>query len=122
MTPAELLREITPDDLMAFGLIPELVGRLPVTASVEPLDKQAMIAILTEPKNAIAKQFERLFDLDDVALEFTSEALNTAAEAVYASRDYHSFAEIVRAFKTGPGEIFETERRNTDMGIVINID
>jgi ATP-dependent Clp protease ATP-binding subunit ClpX len=80
MTPAELLLEITPDDLMGFGLIPELVGRLPVLTSVEPLDKAAMIAILTQPKNALVKQFTRLFELDDVELVFTEDALEAAAE------------------------------------------
>jgi ATP-dependent Clp protease ATP-binding subunit ClpX len=80
MTPAELLREITPDDLMHFGLIPELVGRLPVVTSVEPLDKAAMVAILTEPKNALVKQFRRLFELDDVELVLTEDALEAAAE------------------------------------------
>jgi len=80
MTKAELLREITPDDLMSFGLIPELVGRLPVVVSVEPLDEPAMIAILTEPKNALVKQFRRLFDLDGVDLVFTDDALEAAAQ------------------------------------------
>jgi ATP-dependent Clp protease ATP-binding subunit ClpX len=80
MTAAELLREITPDDLMAFGLIPELVGRLPVSVSVEPLDKESMISILTEPKNALAKQFTRMLDLDGVELVFTEDALEAVAE------------------------------------------
>jgi ATP-dependent Clp protease ATP-binding subunit ClpX len=80
MTSAELLREITPDDLMAFGLIPELVGRLPVTVSVDPLDKEAMISILTEPKNALQKQFARMLDLDGVELLFTDDALEAVAE------------------------------------------
>jgi ATP-dependent Clp protease ATP-binding subunit ClpX len=80
MTSAELLREITPDDLMGFGLIPELVGRLPVVVSVEPLDKQAMIAILTEPKNALVKQFKRMLELDGVELVFTDDALEAVAE------------------------------------------
>jgi ATP-dependent Clp protease ATP-binding subunit ClpX len=80
LTPAELLREVTPDDLMHFGLIPELVGRLPVLTSVEPLDRAAMVAILTEPKNALAKQFRRLFELDDVELVLTDDALEAAAE------------------------------------------
>jgi ATP-dependent Clp protease ATP-binding subunit ClpX len=80
MTPAELLREVTPDDLMHFGLIPELVGRLPVLTSVEPLDKAAMVAILTEPRNALTKQFRRLFELDDVELVLTDDALEAAAE------------------------------------------
>jgi ATP-dependent Clp protease ATP-binding subunit ClpX len=80
MTPAELLREITPDDLMAFGLIPELVGRLPVVTSVEPLDKEAMISILTEPKNALARQFTRMLALDEVELVLTDDALEAIAE------------------------------------------
>jgi ATP-dependent Clp protease ATP-binding subunit ClpX len=80
MTPAQLLREITPDDMMSFGLIPELVGRLPVSVSVEPLDKEAMIAILTEPKNALARQFTRMLELDGVELIFTDDALEAVAE------------------------------------------
>ena len=80
MTSAELLREITPDDLMAFGLIPELVGRLPVSVSVDPLDKEAMVSILTEPKNALQKQFARMLDLDGVELVFTDDALEAVAE------------------------------------------
>jgi len=80
MTSAELLRQITPDDLMAFGLIPELVGRLPVSVSVDPLDKEAMVAILTEPRNALQKQFTRMLDLDGVELVFTDDALEAVAE------------------------------------------
>jgi len=80
MTAAELLREITPDDLMAFGLIPELVGRLPVVVSVEPLDKAAMIAILTEPKNALLRQFRHMLALDGVELVVTDDALEAIAE------------------------------------------
>jgi ATP-dependent Clp protease ATP-binding subunit ClpX len=80
MTPAELLRQITPDDLMGYGLIPELVGRLPVAVSVDPLDREAMIAILTEPKNALVKQFRRMLDLDGVELVFTDDALEAIAE------------------------------------------
>jgi ATP-dependent Clp protease ATP-binding subunit ClpX len=80
MTSAELLREITPDDLMAFGLIPELVGRLPVVTSVDPLDREAMMAILVEPKNALVRQFKRMLDLDGVELVFTEDALEAIAE------------------------------------------
>ena len=61
-------------------MIPEFVGRLPVTVSVDPLDEDALVAILTEPKNAIVKQFQRLFELDDVELTFTPEALRAAAQ------------------------------------------
>jgi len=77
---AELLRQVIPDDLMKYGFIPELVGRLPVMVSVDPLDKEAMVRILTEPKNAIVKQFQRLFALDGVELVFTPDALEAAAE------------------------------------------
>ncbi len=80
MTAAELLREITPDDLMGFGLIPELVGRLPVAVSIDPLTKEAMIAILTKPKNALVKQFTRMLDLDGVELVLTEDALEAIAE------------------------------------------
>ncbi|RPI51711.1 MAG: ATP-dependent Clp protease ATP-binding subunit ClpX, partial [Chloroflexi bacterium] len=80
MSPAELLRQINPDDLMSFGLIPELVGRLPVLTSVESLDLKAMVAILTEPKNALVRQFKRLFELDNVELVLTEDALEATAE------------------------------------------
>ncbi len=74
-----LLRLVSPDDLMRFGMIPELVGRLPVVASVDPLDQQALRAILTEPKNALIRQYQRLFEMDQVQLIFTPEALEAAA-------------------------------------------
>ena len=80
MTEADLLQHITPDDMMHFGLIPEFVGRLPVAVSVEPLDKAALIDILTKPRNALIKQFQRLISLDHVDLVFTDDALNAAAE------------------------------------------
>jgi ATP-dependent Clp protease ATP-binding subunit ClpX len=83
---AELLRQIIPDDLLRYGLIPEFVGRLPVTVSVDPLDQQTLVKILTEPKNAIVKQFQRLFALDGVNLEFTPDALETAAEEALKHR------------------------------------
>jgi ATP-dependent Clp protease ATP-binding subunit ClpX len=85
-TAAELLRQIIPDDLLRYGLIPEFVGRLPVTVSVDPLDQQTLVKILTEPKNAIVKQFQRLFALDGVNLEFTPDALDTAAEEALKHR------------------------------------
>ena len=76
----EWLKDVMPQDLTKFGLIPEFVGRLPVTVSLEQLDEQALIDILTKPKNAIAKQYQALFDMDDVALEFTPEALQLVAK------------------------------------------
>ena len=77
---ARLLKQVTPDDLMRYGMIPEIVGRLPVITSVDPLGKKDMIGILTRPRNAITKQFQRLLSLDNVELIFTKEALAAAAE------------------------------------------
>jgi ATP-dependent Clp protease ATP-binding subunit ClpX len=74
-----LLRLVTPDDLMHFGMIPEIVGRLPVITSVDPLDEAALRAILTEPRNALVRQYQRLFEMDQVELIFTEAALDTAA-------------------------------------------
>jgi len=75
-----LLRLVTPDDLMRFGMIPELVGRLPMAISVDPLDFTAMRTILTRPRNALVRQYQRLFEMDNVELHFTTEALDSAAE------------------------------------------
>ena len=75
---------VSADDLLAFGFIPELVGRLPVVVSTRTLDKQDMIKVLTEPKNALAKQYQAMFKMDDVELEFTPEALEAAAEMAIA--------------------------------------
>lgn len=77
---ADLLRQVNPDDLMQFGLIPELVGRLPVVVNVDPLDKDALMRILTQPKNALVRQYQRLLSLDNVELEFTAEALSAASD------------------------------------------
>jgi len=77
---AELLRRIEPDDLMHFGMIPELVGRLPVAVSVDPLDVKSLRKILTQPKNALVKQYTQLFEMDQVELVFTEDALQLAAE------------------------------------------
>lgn len=76
----ELLKELQPEDLLKFGLIPEFVGRLPVMVTLEELDKDALIKILTEPKNALVKQYKELFKIDDVILEFEDEALDAIAQ------------------------------------------
>ncbi|MFY8130189.1 MAG: ATP-dependent Clp protease ATP-binding subunit ClpX [Burkholderiaceae bacterium] len=76
---SELFRETEPEDLVKFGLIPELVGRLPVVATLEELSEDAMIQILTEPKNALAKQFQKLFQMEGVELELRPEALRAIA-------------------------------------------
>ncbi|MEJ8776329.1 ATP-dependent protease ATP-binding subunit ClpX [Pseudogracilibacillus sp. ICA-222130] len=72
---AELLGHLLPEDLLSYGLIPEFIGRLPVIANLEPLDEKALVEILTTPKNALVKQYEKLFQMDDVELEFEEEAL-----------------------------------------------
>jgi len=69
-----------PEDLLKFGMIPEFIGRLPILTSVENLDRPALMQILTEPKNALIKQYQRLFDIDGVELEFTPEALGVVAD------------------------------------------
>ena len=77
---SELLSQVMPQDLIKFGLIPEFIGRVPMVESLELLDRDALIRILTEPKNAIIKQYKRLFDLDGVELEFSQEALDCIAD------------------------------------------
>jgi len=76
----EMLREVQAEDLLHFGLIPEFIGRLPVVATLEELDEDALIAILTQPKNALVKQYEKLFEFEDVALQFTEGALTAVAK------------------------------------------
>jgi ATP-dependent Clp protease ATP-binding subunit ClpX len=77
---ADLLSDVLPEDLVRFGLIPEFVGRLPVVASVEPLSVDALVDILTSPRNALVKQYQRIFALDGVELEFTPDALRAVAD------------------------------------------
>ena len=69
-----------PQDLTKFGLIPEFIGRVPINVSLKLLDKNALVQILSQPKNALTKQFQKLFELDDVKLEFTQDALSAVAE------------------------------------------
>jgi ATP-dependent Clp protease ATP-binding subunit ClpX len=87
MTPAErsknaavLLSKVIPEDLLKFGLIPEFVGRLPIIVALDPLDETALVRILTEPKNAIVKQYQKLLAQDKVELVFTEDALVAAAD------------------------------------------
>ena len=80
LEPAELIKSATHQDLVKFGLIPELVGRLPVITSLEPLDKDALLKIMTEPKNSVVKQYQSLFAMDGAQLEFEREALEKIAD------------------------------------------
>src|SRR2546423_14211824 len=82
----ELLDQVTSDDLCEFGMIPEFVGRLPVLAPLNPLDEEALVRILTEPRNALVRQYQKLFEMEGAELEFTPEALKTIAKMA-AERD-----------------------------------
>jgi ATP-dependent Clp protease ATP-binding subunit ClpX len=79
-TPKTPFAEVEPDDLLRFGIIPELVGRLPVCVPLEALDEEALVSILKEPKNALTKQYQRLFDLEDVKITFEETALRAVAQ------------------------------------------
>ena len=95
----ELFQELEPEDLLNFGLIPEFVGRLPVIATLEDLDEAALIEILSEPKNALTKQYQRLFDMEDVKLTFTDDALSAisrkAIERKTGARGLRSIMEEI---------------------------
>ena len=80
---ADLLRHLEPEDIVKFGMIPEFIGRLPVAASLAPLDEDALTAILTEPKDALVKQYKELMRMDNVTLEFRPEALRAIAREAY---------------------------------------
>ena len=76
----DLLAKVLPEDLLRFGLIPEFIGRLPIIASLSQLDEDALVEILTKPKNALAKQYKKMLELDEVELEFEDEALREIAK------------------------------------------
>jgi ATP-dependent Clp protease ATP-binding subunit ClpX len=76
---SKLLPQVNSDDVLEFGLIPELVGRLPVVSSLTPLDHNALVRVLTEPKNALIKQYQRLFQMENAELHFSEEALKAIA-------------------------------------------
>ncbi len=77
---SEVLSKVLPEDLIKFGLIPEFIGRLPIVATVESLDKDALVQILTEPRNALVRQYARMFDMDGVDLVFTDDSLDAIAD------------------------------------------
>ena len=96
---SKLLKQVMPQDLTKFGLIPEFVGRVPMMVSLDLLDEDALVRILTEPKNAITKQYQKLFELDDVKLEFTEDAVKAiahmAVERKTGARGLRSIMESV---------------------------
>ena len=83
---SHIFEQVTPDDLIEFGMIPEFVGRLPIICPLEMLDKAALVRILSEPRNAVVKQYEKLFELENAKLEFTPAALEEIA-ALALERD-----------------------------------
>ena len=93
------LKYITPTDLKSFGLIPEIIGRLPILTHLNPLDREALRRILTEPKNSIIKQYIKLFEMDDIKLSFTEEALDfivdKALEFKLGARGLRSIVEAI---------------------------
>ncbi|MDL4841700.1 ATP-dependent protease ATP-binding subunit ClpX [Aquibacillus rhizosphaerae] len=95
----QLLAKVLPEDLLRFGLIPEFIGRLPVIGALEPLDEEALVEILTKPKNALVKQYEKLFQIDNVELEFEEEALveiaKKAIERKTGARGLRSIIESI---------------------------
>ena len=95
----ETLKDLLPQDLLKFGLIPEFVGRLPIVATLKALDKQALLDIITKPKNSLVKQYKKLFEIDDVELEFEDEALelivNKAIERKTGARGLRSIIEDI---------------------------
>lgn len=96
-----LFKEIMPADLLKFGLIPEFVGRLPILVTLESLDKEALIQILTKPKNALVKQYKKLFELDDVKLEFNEQSLDAiASEAISRQTGARGLRAIIEDLMT----------------------
>jgi ATP-dependent Clp protease ATP-binding subunit ClpX len=95
----EVLREVEPEDLIHYGLIPEFVGRLPIVATLDELDKEQLVQILTEPKNALTKQYKRLFDMENCEIEFRQDALlavaRKAMERKTGARGLRSIVEYV---------------------------
>ena len=82
----DVLKYLEPEDLLKFGLIPEFIGRLPLIVTLSPLDEDALVNILTKPKNALCRQYAKLLSMDDVELEFTDEALKTIAAKAMARK------------------------------------
>jgi len=115
----ETFQELEPEDLLKFGLIPEFVGRLPVIATLEDLDEDALIIILTQPKNALVKQYQRLFELEDTTLTFTDDALSAIAKRAIArktgARGLRSILEDILL-----DTMFELPGRDEVVEVVVN--
>jgi ATP-dependent Clp protease ATP-binding subunit ClpX len=118
---SELLRETQPEDLLKFGMIPEFIGRLPVVATLDELDEKALVSILTEPKNALVKQYKRLLELDGVNLKFTDGALKAiASEAVRRKTGARGLRGILEAAMLDV--MYDIPSRKTAREVVISED
>jgi ATP-dependent Clp protease ATP-binding subunit ClpX len=115
----EILRGVEPEDLLRFGLIPEFVGRLPVIATLEDLDEDSLVEILTRPRNALVKQYQRLFDMEDVRLELTDDALRgIAKKAITRKTGARGLRSIMEAILLDP--MYELPGLDAVEEIVIN--
>ncbi|MGH6941623.1 ATP-dependent Clp protease ATP-binding subunit ClpX [Hypericibacter sp.] len=114
----EILRDVEPEDLLKFGLIPEFVGRLPVVATLDDLSESALMDILTKPKNALVKQYQRLFEMEDIRLEFTDDALKgVAARAILRKTGARGLRSILENILLDP--MFEMPSREGVESVVI---
>ncbi len=117
----QILREVEPEDLLKFGLIPEFIGRLPVVATLEDLDEEALIEILTKPKNALVKQYQRLFQMEGVKLSFTEDALkHIALRAIARKTGARGLRSIMEAILLGT--MFDLPGLENVDEVVINRD
>ncbi|HTY72255.1 MAG TPA: ATP-dependent Clp protease ATP-binding subunit ClpX [Actinomycetes bacterium] len=118
---SDVFAEVMPEDLLKFGMIPEFIGRLPVITSVRHLDREALVRILTEPKNALVKQYRRLFELDGVELEFTEDALEAVADqAILRSTGARGLRAIMEEVLLSV--MYEVPSRKDVARVVINRD
>jgi ATP-dependent Clp protease ATP-binding subunit ClpX len=117
----EILSEVEPDDLLKFGLIPEFIGRLPVIATLNDLDEPALVDILTKPKNALIKQYQRLFEMEDVKLTFADEAVaGVARKAIARKTGARGLRSILEAILLDP--MFDLPNMNGVEEVVISPD
>ena len=118
LKPGEYLSQAQPEDLLKFGLIPEFVGRLPVISTLEPLDETALVRILSEPKNALVKQYQKLLELDNVNLEFDSGALEEIArEAIKRNTGARGLRAIIEGIMLDV--MYEVPSRDDDVHCVV---
>ncbi len=117
----EVFKDLEPEDLLKYGLIPEFVGRLPIIATLEDLDEDALITILTEPKNALVKQYKKLFDMEDVELTFTDDALKAIAQkAIERKTGARGLRSIIENLLLN--SMFEIPDREDVTEVVVNDD